>query len=248
MELGVPGGLELNNVSVSFNSVRALDGVSLQVKPRRIVGLIGPTGAGKSVLLKTIAGLLPIETGSIAGVPSSGGGEETCSLMFQEGALFDSLTVFDNISFPLVGGNVPVSRLPKEEASYVNGQVVTILRRVGLDWAANKMPNELSGGMRRRVSLARALVTAPRLGLLDDPTSGLDPIASGIILDLITELRDELGSTMFIVSHDLRRLLPRCCEIIALFGGKVRYQGSLEQLKGCGDSEVRHFISCRYDL
>src|SRR5207244_3998957 len=146
-------------------------------------------------------------------------------LMFQEGALFDSLNVLDNVAFPLVNGRVPTTILPKKVQEEVREKVMKILARVGLSRAVHKMPGQLSGGMRRRVALARALVSKPTLVLLDDPTSGLDPVASSIIMDLIVELHREYQPTTLMVSHDLRRLLPVVDRIVALFNGKICFSG-----------------------
>jgi phospholipid/cholesterol/gamma-HCH transport system ATP-binding protein len=123
-----------------------------------------------------------------------------------------------------------------------------ILARVGLTKAAYKMPGQLSGGMRRRVSLARALVARPKILLLDDPTSGLDPVASSVIMDLIAELHNEYKPTTFLVSHDLRRLLPVVERILALFEGTIVFDGTLGDLANSAPSFVRSFVSCRYEL
>jgi phospholipid/cholesterol/gamma-HCH transport system ATP-binding protein len=168
--------------------------------------------------------------------------------MFQEGALFDSLSVYDNVAFPLVGGRVPTNALPREQREDVCAKVSDILARVGLTRAAYKMSGQLSGGMRRRVSLARALVARPKILLLDDPTSGLDPVASSVIMDLIVDLHQEYKPTTFLVSHDLRRLLPVVERILALFDGTIVFDGSLQDLTQNAPAFVRSFVSCRFDL
>lgn len=217
--------------------------VSFRVTESSVVGLIGPSGGGKSLLLKIIAGTAKPDSGSFCNQCGK------TALMFQEGALFDSLNVFDNVAFPLVGGKVPTFLLTDRKQAEVHELVDEILARVGLSAAANKVPGQLSGGMRRRVSLARALVARPSLLLLDDPTSGLDPVASSIILDLIIELQREYKPTTLMVSHDLRRLLPRVDTVIALFDGEVKFQGTLDELEARPElGDVRHFIECRYDF
>lgn len=168
--------------------------------------------------------------------------------MFQEGALFDSLTVLDNVAFPLVDGFVPVSSLARSQRQSVTEKVEQILLRVGLEHAAHKMPAQLSGGMRRRVSLARALVDCPKLVLLDDPTCGLDPVASSVIMELIVQLHEELGATMLLVSHDLRRLLPIVSQLLVLQDGTIQFNGPPSELVEKASEPIKRFIACRYDL
>ena len=243
----------VRDVFHSFPDVPVLKGVSFSLPTGEIAGIIGPSGGGKSVLLKIIGKVLAPQSGSINyGTPNEDSsdnllGEEGVSLMFQEGALFDSLSVFDNIAFPLVQGRVPSMTLGISERREVHDRVQEILARVGLSAASQKMPAQLSGGMRRRVSLARALVARPKILLLDDPTSGLDPVASAIIMRLIADLHSEYKPTTLLVSQDLRRLLPCVREVFALFDGKIIFSGSLEELMREGDPRVKSFIACRYD-
>jgi phospholipid/cholesterol/gamma-HCH transport system ATP-binding protein len=219
-----------------------LRGVSFELDKEGLAGLIGPSGGGKSVLLKIIAGIAEPDRGRVEK------SVETVSFMFQEGALFDSLNVFDNVAFPLVNGTVPTELLPEARQLEAHAKVDAILDRVGLLWASHKMPGELSGGMRRRVSLARALVLEPDLALLDDPTSGLDPVASSVIMELIVELQRERRTAMLIVSQDLRRLLPAVDRIFALFDGTIAFEGSLAELVMLDNATVRHFVECRFDF
>ena len=235
----------VSDVHKSFGPKRVLEGVSFALSDHTIAGLIGPSGCGKSVLLKIIASVATPGAGTIDYNREE---HPTISLMFQEGALFDSLSVFDNVAFPLVGGKVPAAGLPKPVRDEVYEKVSVVLSRVGLSKAALKMPGQISGGMRRRASLARALVNRPEILLLDDPTSGLDPVASSIIMNLIIELHHEYRPTTLIVSHDLRRLFPVVERIVALFAGRIRFAGTLDELRRHGDAELRHFVSCRYDL
>jgi phospholipid/cholesterol/gamma-HCH transport system ATP-binding protein len=237
--------LEVHEVTRSFGAQQILRGVSFELKPHCLAGLIGPGGGGKSTLLKIMGGVARLEQGRVHFGSAAG---HRVSLMFQEGALFDSLNVFDNVAFPLVHGRVPTFRLPKTEQYQVHEKVDAILAEVGLSAAAYKMPGQLSGGMRRRVSLARALVSRPDLVLLDDPTAGLDPVASSVIMDLIVKLHKEFKPTLVMVSQDLRRLLPVVDTIVALFDGKIRFIGNLIQLKEFDCPNVRKFVSCRYDL
>lgn len=238
--------LKVTGLTRSFDDRSVLRDVSFALKPSSINGLIGPSGGGKSVLLKIIADICRPDRGWVT-FPQ-GCGVRDVGLMFQEGALFDSLSVYDNVAFPLVAGRVPTNALPREQREDVCAKVSDILARVGLTRAAYKMSGQLSGGMRRRVSLARALVARPKILLLDDPTSGLDPVASSIIMDLIVELHREYKPTTFLVSHDLRRLLPVVERILALFDGSIMFDGSLQDLTQNAPAFVRSFVSCRFEL
>ncbi len=238
--------LKVTGLTRSFGDKAVLRDVNFALKPASINGLIGPSGGGKSTLFKIIANTCRADLGWVSFPP--GWSCRDVGLMFQEGALFDSLSVYDNVAFPLVQGKVPTTALPRDEREAVCSKVSDILARVGLTRAAYKMPGELSGGMRRRVSLARALVGRPRILLLDDPTSGLDPVASSVIMNLIVELHREYQPTTFLVSHDLRRLLPAVERILALFDGSIAFDGSLQELTQNAPAFVRSFVSCRFEL
>lgn len=245
----------VEQVRRSFGAKEVLRGVDFVVPTGAIAGLIGPSGGGKSVLLKSIAGVDAPDSGScFCDDAAQRAADEfpycasSMSLMFQEGALFDSLTVFDNIAFPLTGGRVPTSTLSQAEIIKVHARVDAILARVGLSAAAYKMPGQLSGGMRRRVSLARALVTKPKVLLLDDPTSGLDPVASSVIMHLVAEMHAEYRPTILIVSHDLRRLLPIVERVYALFDGRIVFDGQVNQIAHSRHDEMIKFVACRFDL
>jgi phospholipid/cholesterol/gamma-HCH transport system ATP-binding protein len=238
--------LKVTGLTRSFGDKAVLRDVSFALKPSSINGLIGPSGGGKSILFKIIADTCRADRGWVT-FPS-GCSVRDVGLMFQEGALFDSLSVYDNVAFPLVGGRVPTNALPRERREEVCSRVSDILARVGLTRAAYKMSGQLSGGMRRRVSLARALVARPKILLLDDPTSGLDPVASSVIMNLIIELHGEYKPTTFLISHDLRRLLPAVDRILALFDGSITFDGSLQDLSQTAPAFVRSFVSCRFEL
>ena len=237
--------ITVSDLHRSFESRKVLQGVSFTLPEGSLTGIIGPSGAGKSVLLKIIAGVIHPHAGE---VDTAGLAAEQIGFMFQEGALFDSLSTLDNVAFPLLNGNVPVASLPRAMRLTATEKVYAMLERVGLAHAARKMPGQLSGGMRRRVSLARAVVTRPKLALLDDPTYGLDPVASSVIMKLITDLHAEYSPTMVVISQDLRRLLPAVQSIIALFHGRVIFQGTLNELEKSKDTTLTSFVRCRYDL
>ncbi|RME59114.1 MAG: ATP-binding cassette domain-containing protein [Candidatus Dadabacteria bacterium] len=208
-----------------------------------ICALIGPSGSGKSVFFKTVAGLIPPFSGKItlACKPCDIG------FLFQEGALFDSLTALENVAFPLVQGDLPLYKLPKEKLIKVVETAYRYLKNVGLAAAYYKYPHQLSGGMRKRLALARALVQESDIKLLDDPSSGLDPVASSIIFSYIVKNHKKERKTTVISSHDLRRLLSVCNYVVVFLNGKVAYQGVPKDLIQSSD-EVKRFISCRYDL
>ena len=238
------GKIQVNTISKTFKDVIALDDVSFTLESGTITGLIGPSAAGKSVLLKVLAGIYPQDSGTFdLGIEN----KKDVSLMFQEGALFDSMNVFDNVLFPLTSGG-SLALLSDEKRESYTKKAFEILYRVGLKASYLKMPGELSGGMQKRVSLARALVSTPSVVLLDDPTSGLDPVCSAIIMELIQELQKEYNLTMIIVSHDLRRLFPAVSHLIAMFDGKVVYDDKIENIKNITNEELRYFISCRYNI
>ncbi len=247
--------LSVERVSRSFGSRVVLDDISFSVATGSLNGMIGPGGSGKSVLLKILGGIYRPHSGKVVldGETFDEHQEhpephESLALMFQEGALFDSLSVYENVAFPLVAGRLPCASLPRETREVVHQQVSEILKRVGLLQASHKFPAQLSGGMRKRVSLARALVARPKYVLLDDPTAGLDPVASSVIMNLIVELHNEYRPTVILVSQDLRRLLPVVEKVYALFNGRVTFAGTMDELKRSADELLRKFVSCRFEL
>ncbi|MBX7138144.1 MAG: ATP-binding cassette domain-containing protein [Oligoflexia bacterium] len=242
--------LQVKGVSRSFGPKQILKDVTFSLEPGTITGLIGPSGGGKSVLLKIMGGVMRADSGEVCfdECVANEDGSLACGLMFQEGALFDSISVLDNVAFPLVSGKVPVSLLGLKRRRAVTERVAAILARVGLARAWHKMPGQLSGGMRRRTSLARALVSHPPVVLLDDPTAGLDPVASSVIMNLIVELHHEYRPTMLVVSHDLRRLLPVVDSIYALYDGSIQFGGNLAKLRAEASPFLRSFVTCRFEL
>lgn len=228
--------IKIRDLVVGFGDQIVLDHLSLDVQEGEILGVVGASGSGKSVLLRTIIGLLPKRQGSIEilGVNLQKADEATrralerrWGVLFQQGALFSSLTVRENVQFP-VRENLDLSPRLMDEMALAK------LEMVGLTPDdANKYPAELSGGMTKRVALARALALDPEIVFLDEPTSGLDPISGGDFDELIRTLQQTLGLTVFMVTHDLESLYTACDRVAALADGKVVAEGPLEVMLEC---------------
>ncbi len=225
--------IEVRGVTVGFDGTVVLDQVDLDVYRGEILGFVGGSGAGKSVLMRTIIGLLHKRAGTIkvfgtdldaASDAARRAIERRWGILFQQGALFSSLTVRENLQFP-VREYLDLSQRLLDEL------VVAKLEMVGLDASViEKYPAELSGGMTKRVALARALALDPAIVFLDEPTSGLDPISAGDFDALIATLQKTLGLTVFMVTHDLASLNTVCDRVAALAEGKVIAAGPLETL------------------
>ena len=225
--------IEVRDLVVGFDEHVVLDGVDLEVYRGEILGFVGGSGAGKSVLMRTIIGLLPRRAGSIRVfgvdlVHASDAGrhavEQRWGVLFQQGALFSSLTVRENLQFP-VREYLEISQRLLDELA------VAKLEMVGLDASVlEKYPSELSGGMTKRVGLARALALDPEIVFLDEPTSGLDPIGAGDFDELIATLQRTLGLTVFMVTHDLDSLHTVCDRIAVLADHKVIAAGTMDDM------------------
>jgi phospholipid/cholesterol/gamma-HCH transport system ATP-binding protein len=222
--------IKVRDLVVGFGDQIVLDHLSLDVRGGEILGLVGGSGSGKSVLLRTLIGLLPKRHGSIEvlGVDLDKANElerraleRRWGVLFQQGALFSSLTVRQNVQFPMRENLGLSPRLLDEMA-------LAKLEMVGLtSQDADKFPSELSGGMTKRVALARALALDPEIVFLDEPTSGLDPISAGDFDELIRTLQQTLEITVFMVTHDLESLYTACDRIAALADGKVVAEGPI---------------------
>ncbi len=225
--------ISLRDLVVGFGDKTVLDHFSLDVRRGEILGLVGASGGGKSVLLRTILGLLPKRSGAISILGADRDTarpdvmlavERRWGVLFQQGALFSSLTVRQNVEFPMREYLNLAPRLQAEVA-------LTKLGMVGLNAAdAEKYPAELSGGMIKRVALARALALDPDIVFLDEPTSGLDPIAAGDFDVLIKTLQTTLGLTVFMVTHDLDSLTAVCDRVAALADGKIVALGPMSTM------------------
>jgi len=237
--------IEIKNLKKSFEALTVLDGVSINVFEGENFIVFGQSGTGKSVLLKCIVGLLQPDSGdilvkgeSIINLSSKKLNEFRKSLgfLFQGAALYDSMSVRENLEFPL-------KRNFKFTQEEIDKKVMTTLEMVGLEESIDKMPSELSGGMRKRIGLARSIITEPKIMLYDEPTTGLDPITSKEISVLILELQKKLNMTSIVVTHDLL-----CAEIIAdkaivLHNGNVKMEGTIDELTSSDDKLLRNFFS-----
>jgi len=225
--------IEVRDVVVGFGSHIVLDHVDLDVYRGEILGFVGGSGAGKSVLMRAIIGLLPKREGAIKifGTDMAAASdlerqaiERRWGILFQQGALFSSLTVMENLQFP-VREYLDLSQDLLDELA------VAKLAMVGLDASVcDKFPSELSGGMTKRVALARALALDPEIVFLDEPTSGLDPIGAGEFDSLIATLQRTLGLTVFMVTHDLDSLHTVCDRIAVLADGKIIAAGTMDTM------------------
>jgi phospholipid/cholesterol/gamma-HCH transport system ATP-binding protein len=225
--------IRVSDLVVGFGDHIVLDHLSLDVRRGEILGFVGGSGSGKSVLLRTIIGLLPKRQGliEVLGVDMDKADdaerqaiERRWGVLFQQGALFSSLTALQNVQFPMREYLGLSEKLLREVA-------LAKLEMVGLDADdGDKLPAELSGGMTKRVALARALALDPEIVFLDEPTSGLDPIAAGDFDELIKTLQQTLGLTVFMVTHDLESLNAVCDRVAALADGKVIAAGPMAEM------------------
>ena len=238
--------IELINVSKRFVDNVVLDGVSLAVKEGETVALLGPSGVGKSVTLKTINGLLRPDTGDVIvdglHVPKLKRKELSelrarIGYVFQYGALFDSMSVAENIKLGITDEDMTA------DTAYMDKRVIDCLALVNMEAdVAEKFPAELSGGMKKRVGIARAIAGKPKYLLYDEPTSGLDPVNADVIDGLIERLRDELGVTSVVVSHDVRGSFRVADRVALLWQAKIRAVGRPEEILASRDSAVQQFL------
>lgn len=235
--------IEVSNIVKYYRSDRVLDDVSLRVEEGRQLGLIGPGGAGKTLLVKVMTGLVTPEAGAvhvgdadmlalteveIARVRNGMG------MLFQNYALFDFMNVEENIAFPLRQRG----ELSEDE---IRARVADLLEKVDLPGIQTKFPNELSGGMKKRVTFARAVIHDPPILFYDDPTAGLDPVTSGKIFQLLKKRREEKGTTSIVITHDILGVRDICDEFAVMNKGKLVFRGTRDEIEACTDKFVQQF-------
>jgi phospholipid/cholesterol/gamma-HCH transport system ATP-binding protein len=237
--------VEIRNLKKSFGDVKVLRDLNLDLFDRENLVILGRSGTGKSVLIKCMVGLLKPDSGEINvlgyDVPSLNHKQldelrQQIGFSFQGSALYDSMTVRENLEFPLKRNRGIYDRHELDEL------VMDALKNVGLEQAVDKNPAELSGGMKKRVGVARTLILKPKIMLYDEPTAGLDPVTSGEINDLIMEVRDKYNTASIIITHDISCARHTADRIIALFGGYNKFEGTFDDLKKSEDPELKEFF------
>lgn len=236
--------ISIKNIKKAFNQVNVLNGINLDVAKGESMVVIGGSGTGKSVLLKVILGLIQPDSGEIflEGQSLSRIGREQFlerfGMLFQGGALFDSLNVWQNISFRLIRGN---GRINAKEAREIAEQK---LQRVGLKPEISELsPSELSGGMQKRVGLARAIASNPEIIFFDEPTTGLDPIMAGVINELIREIVVEMGVTAITITHDMASARAIGDKIAMIHNGIIQWNGQITDLEKSNDPYLIQFLN-----
>jgi phospholipid/cholesterol/gamma-HCH transport system ATP-binding protein len=242
---GGEDAIEIIDVVKQFGRTRILNGLNLGLPDNQISMVLGPSGTGKSVLIKHIVGLLYPDSGDVLvhgeSVPNMTDDElfemrKKFGLLFQDGALFGSMNVFDNTAFPL---RQHTDKGEEEISEICNRR----LREVGLAEAMEKMPNELSGGMRKRAGFARALVLDPAIVMFDEPDSGLDPVRTALLCELIREIHEENGGCYLVISHDLGTARRIADFIAVLWKGRIVESGPSEELFNSGNEFVSQFLN-----
>ena len=226
--------IEAKNLTKAFDERKVLDNISFKVEDGETLAVVGFSGSGKSTILKLICGLLTPDNGEI----TTTGGE--IAMVFQYSALFDSLNVADNIAFALHERKDLRNKYSEKE---IRNIVSEKLELVGLKGIENKFPSELSGGMQKRVSFARAIVTEPKTILYDEPTAGLDPISSTLIEDYIVRLKEETHASSIVVTHQMSTIQRTANRVIMLYDGKIVYEGTPEDMLKQDTPYTKQFVT-----
>jgi phospholipid/cholesterol/gamma-HCH transport system ATP-binding protein len=237
--------IELKDVRKAFGAFKVLDGVTCRIPRGGVTALMGPSGTGKSVSLRHIVGLLMPDAGDIVvdgkSVPRLREKEilelrRSIGMLFQDGALFSSMNLYDNVAFPL-------RQHTKMSEPQIREIVIARLSEVGLAGAEKRMPNELSGGMRKRAGFARALVMEPKILLVDEPDSGLDPVRTTLLCDLIKEIAAKYQATVVVVTHNVFAVQRMADYVGILYKGKMRHFGTREEIERSPDEFVHQFFT-----
>lgn len=237
--------LEIRGLCIAFGENKVLDDFNLLLHHGENIVVLGKSGSGKSVLIKCIIGLLQPDSGEILvfgkNIPDMGQREldnirVNVGFLFQNNALYDSMTVRENLEFPLRRHTIKLNA--KEE----NDLVMEALANVGLEHTINMMPIELSGGMRKRIALARTLILKPGIILYDEPTTGLDPITGSEITDLMMEIREKFQTSSIIISHDMKCVKKTADKIAVLLDGRCYALGTYDELKSSMDKKIHQFF------
>ena len=244
---GAGNAIEVRDLRRRFGRQQVLDGVTLDFPAGQITTIVGPSGSGKTVLLKHLNLLLRPDSGSIKidtlevtrlGALGLDAVREKFGMLFQAGALFDSMSVFDNVAFPLV-------EKTKLNRSEITDRVHETLKAVGLEGMERKFPSEMSGGMQKRAALARALVRRPKILMLDEPTTGLDPTRTGAIHELIRRTQQNFQLTAVMVSHDVPAVFEVSDRVAFLHQGRTHLNGTVADVMAAGDDVFQRFLAGR---
>lgn len=236
--------IRVENLWKSFRGQAVLKGIDFSVNQGETFVIIGGSGQGKSVLLKHIIGLLKSDEGNVyvQGTPIMDLSKRELyrirrkmGMVFQEAALFDSMSILDNVAFALRMH----TDLPESE---IKEQALEKLLKVGLDNVEKKFPSEISGGMKKRVGIARAIALSPEILLYDEPTTGLDPVLASAIDELVLKMQSELSVTSIVITHDMKSAMRIADRILFLFQGKIRFIGTPEELSGTEDPVLNQFV------
>jgi phospholipid/cholesterol/gamma-HCH transport system ATP-binding protein len=238
--------IEIKELKKSFGSNEVLKGISLDLKRGENLALLGKSGTGKSVLIKCVVQLVKADSGTIKvldrNLTELNKNEidelrKKVGYLFQGGALYDSMTVRENLEFP-------VRRTQKDKTkSEINDMVMEALESVGLTKAVDKMPAELSGGMKKRIGLARTIILKPEIILYDEPTTGLDPVTSGEISDLMLHIQEKFNTSSIIVTHDMKCVKMTANNIKLLAGGKFYAEGTFDELSNSDDEKIKGYFN-----
>jgi len=225
--------IEVKNIYKKFEDKEVLKDISFKVNSGETLAIVGVSGSGKSTILKIICGLLKQDKGEVTL------GDKNLAMLFQYSALFDSLNIADNIAFALNENEEFKNKYTKQQIKEI---VKEKLQLVGLSGIENNFPNELSGGMQKRVSFARGIVTDPKIILYDEPTAGLDPISSTVIEDYMQVLKKELNAASIVVTHQMSTITRTADKVIMLYNSHIVWQGTPDEMLSCDNEYTKQFV------